>query len=242
MIKTANASMPVNLASRVKTALSPERAGLWPALGLAFAASFASWQWMTSAVPRSVSVVRISSARPAGYMLSRADLSRFELADVSDRTTESVVAWRDADDLVGKTLDRALPASALVLWSDIRFETNPLRPGEDGVVVSLDSVAHNMKWLRVGSSVTFEIARHEPASREDKLAATVARVGPLRIAAVSPDGYGDHVMVAVPASSSDENLALLRRATARNSGGPHLRSLIVHRSEDDPSPQPEPDR
>ena len=55
--------------------------------------------------PRTIAVTRIESPLPAGHVLSRSELTRFELADVSERTTESIAAWKDVDDLAGKTLD-----------------------------------------------------------------------------------------------------------------------------------------
>ena len=81
--------------------------------------------------------------------------------------------------------------------------------------MSLEALDHNMQWMRVGSKVTFEIAQPETMAPRGKIAFPPVKVGPLRIVGVSPPGHGASVMVAIPTNSTDENLALLRHATAQ---------------------------
>jgi hypothetical protein len=186
---------------------------------------------MSQARPATVTVVRVAAARPAGHVLTPADLDRFELADVGERTTRSIVSWTDLKDLPGMTLERALPANSVLFWSDVRVgpERLPLGPGEDAIFVSLEGVDHDIKRLHVGDKVTFEVAEHETGLKS-KPGSLPLKIGPLRIVAVAPTGSSDTVMVAIPSNPAEDPTGPLRRATARGSGGMRLCGLIVHQA------------
>jgi hypothetical protein len=207
------------------TAAGAGRPGLGPAIALGLLAAVASAAWLSAQRPATVRVACLKEAVAAG---ESPQVEPIDLPDPAGRLAGSLVAWPEADAARDLKAVRALPKGAPLYWADLLVDAgpNPVGKGQSSVAVGLDGVPHDLRHARAGDRLTFQITA--PASSGDEAGRAIVSVGPFWIVR-PPDGESGErglVSIAVPTAAPSDDLMLLYRSMARESGGPRIVAVV----------------